>query len=575
MAVTSLKASVSIKVGPQPKQSTGSENGTTQSGSASVSHSNTSSDDTKDANKAGDHSTQEHQQAEHKTTSDSSVSESSQVQSETNDLSNDATNGEIRQKCMSKSETLSDETNGKEFKVEDTSKTSPETLDSPTTPSKQTNMTTSKTPSFAEEPQMEPRARSKGRRNRRRRASTPHPSSSTGTTTTETDTTTTSAQSTPEKASVRRRRRRSPKTKANGTVDEGWGITAVEEWSVEPEAVPGPRRKPRSKSNKSPESKEASPTPNPAEIIDPVTPVQTSTTAKPASPAEALSLKIYYPSFQTSEILEFEPDAAQAAPSQTPTSSDESKNETANPEASASDKENVEPKEDTKSKLTSKRSRKGGRHQRRQRPRRREPRHDRIPQIPLDFNQHFEGPRAEVDKLFEQYGLIFISYIRPYLQLPELIARAKKRAPEVNMKKLLKRFQACVIKDLVTEWPERTSPIRLSEIDGYFAGHDGKYNFVYDTEKEATSEFHRLCVAARWIKGPFTWDVNDWDGSLEKYNKMWTKEGKKQRNFFKEACFNEFHRVSHFVFQKLTSSYWVISSLMSPQPMKVPFAMAL
>ena len=362
-----------------------------------------------------------------------------------------------------------------------------------------------KTPTFAKGEK-----RRKPRTNRRQRAGTPHPSSGGDTSTSggEIESATTSPQTTPEKPSKPRRKRRySKKSKTEISMGSSGSETVLE----------------------SPLAKRSNPFL--ADEIEEITGEPKEEMSKPSSPVEALIMKIDYPSFQTTAILEFEPDFPQS--------------QATSPPVAAVDE-----------KLQATRTKKFVKYKRPfrrfKRPRVLKP---LKPRTPVD-----QGTRPALVILFEKYGVEFSKEKRPYLQYAALETAARQKSEEIVRDALREEFIKAFELDNERDWPQHE--IMMSPIDQYFAKNDGKITaFEYNPKEEATSEFIRLSLAAGWIDEAPVWDVANWDKSLEKFEDIWSDPlARKERGKFKEACFYEFDQVSSLeTFAE--NSYSVISSL--------------
>jgi hypothetical protein len=267
------------------------------------------------------------------------------------------------------------------------------------------------------------------------------------------------------------------------------------------------------------------------EIVTEENVVETPVEEKPSSPAEALRVKIDYPSFQTTAILEFEPDFPVVPTSQVPsfTLKDDPPNDTPV----------QQPIDTPKPKLKAK-----------SKPRmyRRRPVRPHKPEPPKPLAE--KGLRPALSKLFETYGAEFTKDKRPYLQYPTLEKTAKSRIDDIDLTFLRAEFRQAFMQDCEKQWPG--NEIMVSSIDEYFVRHDetvGEFTkFRYDPTKEASQEFHRLSKEAGWIKGDLNWDVNNWETSLKRFDELWAdKHARMERSMFKHACFIEFDQVYTFL----------------------------
>ena len=379
-----------------------------------------------------------------------------------------------------------------------------------------------KTPTFARGTHSEP---PKGRTHKSRQsASTLHPAVSPSRTS---DTATTSPETTPEKGSKTRRKRRIRKPKVERTATEA--LTRSEEKTTTLETPPElsvPSEDTRvaeaasTIKGRGGESKDA-------------------LVAKKALP-EAMTMEIEYPSFQTTAILEFEPDFPQLPAPQSPESHVSVISPTEEPSGSTSASQEQYRDETPKPDPPKPKGRRNRFFRRYQRfnPPKHKPKPP--PKIPAD-----EGARPRLVLLFEQYGVQFANDKRPYLQFTALAAAAKERDSEADVDELRRQFVKTLKWDGEHSWPGHQ--IVISPIDLYFAGKDdGKIKtFRYDPTNEASVEFLRLAMQARWIKEIPQWDTTHWDDSLEKFEKIWSKQvAKEERKKFREACFFEFDNVT-------------------------------
>jgi hypothetical protein len=324
------------------------------------------------------------------------------------------------------------------------------------------------------------------RKGRRQRAATPHPAASPSS---EIESATTSPQTTPEKPSKNRRKSRYlKKSNSNGSSTSlPDSETAI---SFESPLALGLKTSAVTTEESQPED---------------ALPVSVE---KPKSPAEALTMEIDYPSFQTTAILEFEPDFPQQ-PSPI-----------------------VEPAEG-KPKRTLIKSKRFMRR----------PRRTRMPRPPKPKTRVEEGTRPALAILFEKYGAEFSNEKRPYLQYSALEAAAIQKFADIKRDLVREEFLEAFKLDIEREWPGKE--VMMSPIDQYFARNDGEIKtFEYDPRKEATVEFIRLSLEAGWIKDLPVWDVTNWNESLKAFEKVWKeKKAREERGKFKEACFYEFDQV--------------------------------
>ena len=398
-----------------------------------------------------------------------------------------------------------------------------------------------KTPTFAAGPGSEvQRLRNI---NRRQRASTPHSAASP----TKTDeTTTTSPDTTPEQPSKTRRKRRIRKPKVESTATEA--LARSEEKTPTPEA---PLQHLSATSDGTPVADTVSTLQEVREEDAPV--------VEKALP-EAMTMEIEYPSFQTSAILEFEPDFPQPPPApqpnEPPTATDPPADD---PPVSTEAASQEQPTEQE----TSKPEPPKPQPRRRNRFFRRFPRpntHKHKPTPPPKFPVEADA-RPRLVLLFEKCGVHFANDKRPYLQFTALAAAAKERDPEVDLDELRGVFVEALKWDGERSWPGHQ--VMISPIDLYFAGKDdGKIKtFQYDPTNEASVEFFRLAVEAGWIKEVPEWDTTNWWASLDKFEKIWSKQlAKDERKKFRDACFFEFDHVLHLSHDLSDCSYLVTFS---------------
>ena len=266
--------------------------------------------------------------------------------------------------------------------------------------------------------------------------------------------------------------------------------------------------------------------------------------SKPSSPAEAFDLKIEYPAFQTSGILEFEPDflePSQAPSNQTaraPQGSD-SQPEPGNTTEPAHGENNAPSKADPVAKSKVRRV-SYNEFLGRRRPRRVLP---PLPPLPVAEG----GTRPALAIFFEKQSVPFLFNRRPYLQLAALEGRKLEENPKFDTAALREEFRQAFKEDMEWEWPERE--VLRSHIDAYFYRFDGMKVFedtvfVYNPSHEAMSEFLRLSLAARWIGQIPQWDVENWNDSLKEFEEIWSdKNARTERGKFKDASFYEFDQV--------------------------------
>jgi hypothetical protein len=266
--------------------------------------------------------------------------------------------------------------------------------------------------------------------------------------------------------------------------------------------------------------------------------------SKPSSPAEAFELKIDYPAFQTSGILEFEPDFLEVSgPSSTqPVSSPQ---ETASLLAVDSTTESAPHGQEENNKGTQLPKPKGKRSNyveflRRRRPRRTLP---PLPELPIAER----GTRPALAVFFEKYDAPFLPNRRPYLQLTALKACKLEKDSNFDTVALREEFHQAFKVDMEYEWPQHE--VMRSHIDNYFFKFDGTRVFkdevfVYDPSHEGMAEFLRLSLEAKWISQIPQWDVKHWNESLKVFDEIWSdKNARIERGRFKDACFHEFDQV--------------------------------
>lgn len=390
----------------------------------------------------------------------------------------------------------------------------PETPTSPRITDYQVNSNV-KTPTFDDSIRPNTETRHKRREPRRQRAGTPHPAKNSG----DGDSATTSPQTTPErssKGSHRRRHPRNPKRTRASTESE---ISFVSD-------------SPLARKSKGSSSKAFA-----TQLRDHITLLpekvgekrSTESTLgaiiaqKPLSPTEALTMKIDYPSFQTTEILEFEPHSSQeqspqAAPQEEPfiVSSEKSPDGF---EIVKAAKKAFKP-----------------RNLRRSRPK-------SSPTPPEPKHPVEKGTRPALALLFERYGMELDKTKRPFLQFSTLHVAAQQKFPEIDIQILRAEFRNALYWDNEHEWPEHE--ILVSPIDFYFSQNEGVIQtFEYDPKNEATVEFFRLALEGKWISGVPVWDANNWSDSLKAFRKAWESEkGKEERLKFRKASFREFDQV--------------------------------
>jgi hypothetical protein len=377
-----------------------------------------------------------------------------------------------------------------------------------------------KTPTFVEGAQLSP---GKGRkpRHRRRRASTPHPTSNSSGAS---ESATTSPDTTPEKQSRGRRRRKTPKKSKMKESRDGPAVSSRQPATLTDLKYHISKENSSADHPKDNEIKDITPSPEPVSKMSQLsTPNEAAALGKPSSAVEALTMEIYYPSLQTTAILEFEP--VPATQSAVPT-------EELPP--SSTTKPQVEKAEKPK-----KRSRKSIRLFRR-------PRRVHRPKPPQPNKPVAEeGARPALAMLFERYGAEFTSDKRPYLQFTTLEQAELVKSPNVDVQGLRAEFLKAFNTDNEREWPGRE--ILMSPIDQYFATNDDGTieTFQYDPRREATVEFLRLSLETGWIDKCPAWDITNWDASLKKFEKIWSRpRAKIERIMFKEACFLEFDQVN-------------------------------
>jgi hypothetical protein len=419
----------------------------------------------------------------------------------------------------------------------------PEETTHPVTPQVQRSIdgtstsTITKTPTFADGTLSNVKKPRNGR-NSRRRADTPHPAatSSAG------ESTATTPQTTPDKpAKAPRKRRYSRKSRGEGPVNDpplsshesGTKIDDVESPLARKSTRQARSRRPSENVLKSEDLKEpeAKGTPRadavkqvPSEEIPiPLEEPQN----KPSSPADALTLEIEYPSFQTTEILEFETYSPQTPAPQASDPSVEAHIATVNEEETkAEDTEKAKPTRSRKPNVFTRRFR-----------------GPRIPPKRPDLKPAAdEGIRPALAILFEEYGVRFRSDRRPHLQYGALAHEAEMKNPDVNLCNVREEFDHAFQMDCQSEWPAHE--ITMSPIDQYFARCEVRWNFQYNPKAEASAEFQRLALEAGWIKEIMMWDIENWEDSLERFEALWSSRvARAERKKFKYACFAELDRV--------------------------------
>jgi len=381
----------------------------------------------------------------------------------------------------------------------------------------------SKTPTFAAE---SPRQKSKKPRNTRRRASTPHPNASSSSAT---DSNTTTPATTPEKVSKPRPRRGGTKQKnvdCTATPETGSAVSA-EAVIVSRKSTRPRRRRAGRKIQKTPmksvlnEADESTTAPETSLKVESPNP-EVMDTAKPSSAPEAYTTDIQYPSFQTSEILDFGPEPQLPPQSSSATQDSEDKTEVSSEEA----------KQETTTK-SKKPFRSRYRYRRLRLP---------TPISPKQLAE--EGTRPYLESLFKEYGTEFTNTQRPCLQYAKLQLAALQKCPDIDLRDLRNEFHTSYQIDTEKAWPGQE--IVMSPIDDYFMKRDLRIrDFVYDPTRDAADEFHRLSLVAKWIDGPMKWDLKNWDASLDRFGKLWSSSlAKEERREFKNACFQEFDQVS-------------------------------
>jgi len=384
-----------------------------------------------------------------------------------------------------------------------------------------------KTPTFADSAEGSPARRRRTSR-RRRRADTPHPVSET---TLESETTT--PQTTPEKTSKTPRKRRSRKVNGEGiaTVSTTSDVTVGVE---SPLARKSTRKQRQRKASKKTPVQEEQDTAGATVDHESVEEVVKSTDAEGeniTTPADALNVEIEYPLFQTTEILEFEPDFPQPQSPQ-PQSNGQSIHEGIESDTEPTQFGDGDGESESKVK-----------------PRRRFRRYNRPRAVAVAKTPK---PKRPVKKdscpalaiLFESYGIDFNPSSRPYLQYPALKQAALEKDPDTDLETLQEEFRKTFLQDSTYAW--HAKELKRSTIDEYFARCEEKIpSFRYAPGEEASYEFTRLCVEAGWIKEwPADWDTYNWKESLKSYQKLWEgKEAQKARRRFRNACFWELHQV--------------------------------
>lgn len=391
-----------------------------------------------------------------------------------------------------------------------------------TPPGKQSDINSAKsdqkTPSFPNEVDSSP---SKTRRNRRRRADTPHPISG------NVDSNTTTPQTTPEKLSKPPRKRKPRRTTgervAPGSVTSDMNVGA--DSPLARKSTRKPRRKKVAGAGTEPGvmvSQTQSDAVAKAEAVEEsLEPESTVPEERMSTSVHVLSVEIEYPSFQTTAILEFEPDFPQLQPVQPLETGVGS-------ETTQVDGTEAKPK-----------IKKRGLSRRRQFRRRIPIIKKQKPKRPVK-----EGTQPMLVDLFTRHGIEFCPEKRPYLQYVALESAALEKNPLTDVISLREEFRKAYQRDSNCAWP--ANDFKASSIDDYFARSERNVStFRYAPTAEATEEFIRLSLEAGWIKErPPQWDVVHWDASLERYEKLWDgKEAKKQRRRFRNACFWEFDQV--------------------------------
>jgi len=262
--------------------------------------------------------------------------------------------------------------------------------------------------------------------------------------------------------------------------------------------------------------------------------------SKPSSPAEAFELKIDYPAFQTSGILEFEPDYLEplqhpnqtAPPPQELDSQPGRHSTTKSPPVEDDESNKAAPAPKSKGKRVSYKEFLGRRRNRRVLP--------PLPPLPVAEG----GTRPALAIFFEKHGVPFLRNRRPYLQFVALEAGKLEGNSKFDTAALREEFRQAFKEDMEREWPEHE--VLRSHIDAYFHRFDGMKVFedtvfVYNPSHEAMSEFLRLSLAAKWIAQIPEWDIKNWNTSLKEFEEVWSdKNSRTERGKFKDASFYEF-----------------------------------
>jgi hypothetical protein len=351
----------------------------------------------------------------------------------------------------------------------------------------------------------------------------------------------TSPQTTPEKVLLRDHKRRSTK-KGNE------GATETSESQTEPED--GMEAPPGENDKVTPE--ESAAVVGPVQSMEPAEGSQgegaspaaaKEEISKPSSPAEFYEVKLDYPSFQTSGILEFEPDYIELSqspptrPISTPQEPQSLPESTTTAESVAVEEK---PNKEDGPAATETRSREYPTR------RTRKPTRRILPELP-PLPTAEEGSRPALAVFFGTHGVQFLPNKRPYLQFTVLAAARREADPEFDIEVLRQEFRAAFKTDMDIEWTNHE--VLRSHIDSYFFRFDGQVfgekRYVYNPTREAMSEFMRLSLEAEWIPELPSWDVEKWRKSLDAFEKIWSdKNAKLERGRFKDASFYEFDHVS-------------------------------
>jgi hypothetical protein len=268
--------------------------------------------------------------------------------------------------------------------------------------------------------------------------------------------------------------------------------------------------------------------------------------SKPSSPAEFYEVKLDYPSFQTSGILEFEPDyieSSQSPPTQPVSTSQEPQSPPESTTTSESVAVEEKPKKDDGAAAPPDTKPTRSREYRTIRTRKSTRRV--LPELP-PLPAAEEGSRPALAIFFETHGVQFLPNKRPYLQFTALAAAKREGDPDFDVEILRQEFRAAFKSDMDIEWTNHE--VLRSHIDSYFFRFDGQVfgekTYVYNPMREAMSEFMRLSLEAEWIPELPSWDVEKWRQSLDAFEKIWSDKTAKLEHWrFKDASFYEFDDV--------------------------------